>query len=140
VKAIHVATPRRSSLMHAPPSSPAGSRSRRRASAHSPPTSSDQRRRGGRVWTQDQIDAALAALAGLIALEGHHCSVGDPAEGVILLPVSGPPPWLTRSGTTPSRARCLPAVDPTGPSRYHGPPLGGLAGGPVAPPGREPRT
>jgi predicted nuclease with RNAse H fold len=94
----------------------------------------------GRVWTQDQIDAALAALAGLVALEGHHCSVGDPAEGVILLPVAGPPPRLTRSGTTPSRARCLPAVDPTGASRYHGPPLGGLAGGPVAPPGREPRT
>ncbi|MEA2669855.1 MAG: hypothetical protein QOG45_75 [Chloroflexota bacterium] len=94
----------------------------------------------GRVWTQDQIDAALAALAGLIALEGHHCSVGNPAEGVILLPVSGPPPRLTHSGTTPSRAPCLPAVDPTGPSRYHGQPLGGLAGGPVAPPGREPRT
>jgi hypothetical protein len=93
----------------------------------------------GRVRTQDQIDAALAALAGLVALEGHRCSVGDPAEGVMLLPVPGPPPRLSRSGATPSRARCLPAVDPTGPSRYHGPPLGGLAGGPVAPPGREPR-
>lgn len=37
--------------------------------------------------TPDQIDAALAALTGLIALDGGHCVVGDPDEGVILLPV-----------------------------------------------------
>ena len=37
--------------------------------------------------TPDQIDAALAALTGLIALKGGHCTVGDPNEGVILLPV-----------------------------------------------------
>jgi predicted nuclease with RNAse H fold len=37
--------------------------------------------------TADQIDAALAALTGLIALDGGHCGVGDPDDGVILLPV-----------------------------------------------------
>jgi predicted nuclease with RNAse H fold len=36
----------------------------------------------------DQVDAALGALTGLIALAGGHCAVGDPDEGVILLPVT----------------------------------------------------
>ena len=39
------------------------------------------------LTTADQVDAALAALTGLIALDGGHCAVGDPNEGVILLPV-----------------------------------------------------
>ena len=37
--------------------------------------------------TVDAVDAALAALTGLLALAGDSCTVGDPAEGVILLPV-----------------------------------------------------
>ena len=36
--------------------------------------------------TLDQIDAALAALTGIYALEGQACWRGDPAEGVIVLP------------------------------------------------------
>ena len=36
----------------------------------------------------DQVDAALGALTGAIALEGRSSAVGDPAEGVILLPVA----------------------------------------------------
>jgi predicted nuclease with RNAse H fold len=36
--------------------------------------------------TLDQIDAALAALTGLYALEGRACWRGNPAEGVIVLP------------------------------------------------------
>lgn len=43
--------------------------------------------RSPELATPDQIDAALAALTGLIALDGGHCAVGDPDEGVILLPV-----------------------------------------------------
>lgn len=35
----------------------------------------------------DQVDAALGALTGLIALEHRHSAVGAPDEGVILLPV-----------------------------------------------------
>ena len=34
----------------------------------------------------DRVDAGLAALTGLLALEGRWSSVGDPNEGVILLP------------------------------------------------------
>jgi predicted nuclease with RNAse H fold len=39
----------------------------------------------------DQIDAALAALTGLRALAGRSMAVGDPAEGVILLPARASP-------------------------------------------------
>jgi len=35
----------------------------------------------------DEIDATLAALTGLIALRGQFTAVGDPEEGVILLPI-----------------------------------------------------
>jgi predicted nuclease with RNAse H fold len=34
----------------------------------------------------DRVDAALAALTGLLALEGQWSCVGDPDEGMILLP------------------------------------------------------
>lgn len=34
----------------------------------------------------DQIDAALAALTGLVALLGHYQVLGDPLDGVIVLP------------------------------------------------------
>jgi predicted nuclease with RNAse H fold len=40
----------------------------------------------------DQVDAALGALTGLIGLTGGHCALGDPDEGVILLPVRRIPP------------------------------------------------
>jgi predicted nuclease with RNAse H fold len=35
----------------------------------------------------DQIDAALAALTGQMALQGESCAFGDPDEGVIVLPI-----------------------------------------------------
>lgn len=34
----------------------------------------------------DHIDAALAAMTGLLALDGHACWQGEPSEGVIVLP------------------------------------------------------
>jgi predicted nuclease with RNAse H fold len=34
----------------------------------------------------DQIDAALAAVTGLVALSGRSSALGDPVEGVIVLP------------------------------------------------------
>jgi predicted nuclease with RNAse H fold len=37
--------------------------------------------------TPDRVDAALGALTGLIALEDGHCTVGEPNEGLIVLPV-----------------------------------------------------
>ena len=56
--------------------------------------------------TLDLVDAALAALTGLIALDGRHSGVGDPEEGVILLPVrtlplTPLPPEADRSAVGP---------------------------------------
>ena len=42
------------------------------------------------VRTLDQVDAALAALTGLLVLDGKHTFLGDGAEGVIVLPVTAP--------------------------------------------------
>jgi predicted nuclease with RNAse H fold len=39
----------------------------------------------------DQVDAALAALTGLLALRGRSTSLGDPKEGTIVLPASSLP-------------------------------------------------
>jgi predicted nuclease with RNAse H fold len=51
----------------------------------------------------DQVDAALCALAGLYALEGRFCWAGDPAEGVIVLPclasdLATRVPWASSRG------------------------------------------
>ena len=35
----------------------------------------------------DALDAALAALTGVLALAGSYTGIGDPAEGVIVLPI-----------------------------------------------------
>jgi predicted RNase H-like nuclease len=43
-----------------------------------------------RLRSTDAVDAALAALTGLLALEGKFWTVGDATEGVIVLP--GKPP------------------------------------------------
>jgi predicted nuclease with RNAse H fold len=56
------------------------------------------------LTTLDLIDAALCALTGLIGLSGGHSALGDPDEGVILLPVATLPahrlvPGLTRPPT-----------------------------------------
>ncbi len=44
-----------------------------------------------RLSSLDQIDAALAAFTGLMALEGICVALGDPAEGVIILPARSLP-------------------------------------------------
>ena len=64
--------------------------------------------------TLDRVDAALGALTGVIALAGSHSVLGDPDEGVILLPIprvpqtplhaSGATNVASRSATT-TRAR-----------------------------------
>jgi predicted nuclease with RNAse H fold len=41
--------------------------------------------------TVDAIDAALAALTGVLALEGSFASLGQPSEGVIVVPVASLP-------------------------------------------------
>jgi predicted nuclease with RNAse H fold len=71
-----------------------------RGGLRSPKTSKQEFRRGvlsaagiasDELGTADAVDAALGALTGLIALDGGHCAVGDPNEGVILVPVRIPP-------------------------------------------------
>ncbi len=44
-------------------------------------------RRAEGLASTDQVDATLAALTGAVALEGGFTAVGDPEEGVIVLPV-----------------------------------------------------
>jgi hypothetical protein len=55
----------------------------------------------------DQVDAALAALTGALALEGSWTAIGDPLESVILLPVDEVP-----AGRLPRRPA---GVDNSGP-------------------------
>jgi predicted nuclease with RNAse H fold len=40
-----------------------------------------------RLTTADAVDAALAALTGLLALDGTFSAVGEPSDGLIVLPV-----------------------------------------------------
>lgn len=54
--------------------------------------------RTDQLRTTDQLDAALAALTGLHVLAGRESHLGDPAEGVIVLPVVAPAPRY-RPGT-----------------------------------------
>jgi predicted nuclease with RNAse H fold len=51
--------------------------------------------------TLDQVDAALAALTGILVIEGKHTFLGDDAEGVIVLPVAAPLPRYL-PGPTPT--------------------------------------
>jgi predicted nuclease with RNAse H fold len=55
-----------------------------------------------RLPTMDRIDAALAALTGVLAREGEASFLGDRAEGVILLPVATLP--TTRLRRDPASA------------------------------------
>ena len=41
--------------------------------------------------TVDRVDAALAALTGILALGGEATFLGDPREGMVLIPVAEPP-------------------------------------------------
>jgi hypothetical protein len=49
----------------------------------------------------DLVDAALAALTGLEALDGNYCAVGDPREGVIVLPARQLPSGRYQAGPNP---------------------------------------
>jgi predicted nuclease with RNAse H fold len=51
--------------------------------------------------TADLIDAALAAVTGLFALRGECVAIGDPDEGVIVLPAAALPPHPYRRCTQP---------------------------------------
>jgi predicted nuclease with RNAse H fold len=54
-----------------------------------------------RLRSRDLIDAALCALTGLFALAGEFVGVGDPEEGVIVLPTRARPAEAYRRCTQP---------------------------------------
>jgi predicted nuclease with RNAse H fold len=58
---------------------------------------------GGELWFRriEEIDAAAAALAAHRYAVGHACWVGDPAEGVIVLPGSRLPELFSVEGAVP---------------------------------------
>jgi predicted nuclease with RNAse H fold len=59
--------------------------------------------------TQDRIDAALAALTGILALTNQGTSIGDPVDGFLVLPVKALPLRLTVEGG-PARLPRRPSV------------------------------
>jgi predicted nuclease with RNAse H fold len=58
---------------------------------------------GGELWHRriEEIDALAAALAAHRYAVGHACWVGDPAEGVIVLPGSRLPEKFSGQGVIP---------------------------------------
>ena len=58
----------------------------------------------------DQVDAALAALTGLYALERRFSAPGDPKEGQIVVPFATLPPRPYRRGESPTLERRQPAL------------------------------
>jgi predicted nuclease with RNAse H fold len=54
--------------------------------------------------SMDQVDAALAALTGLLALEGRFSAPGDPKDGLIVVPVRNLPARPYRRGERTRRA------------------------------------
>ena len=62
---------------------------------------------GGDLWHRriDEIDAAAAALAAHRYAVGHACWVGEPAEGVVVLPGYELPDRFTSEGVLPPVAR-----------------------------------
>jgi predicted nuclease with RNAse H fold len=70
-----------------------------------------------KLRSADQVDAALAAFTGLRALSGRFTALGDPLEGVIVVPAHAlPPPPYRRCERPPRRTRQphLPGLAPCG--------------------------
>jgi hypothetical protein len=67
------------------------------------------------LTTLDLVDAALAALTGLLALRGDFTAVGEPDEGVIVVPVRPVPTAPYRRAEEPPRRDpqlALPGLSP----------------------------
>jgi predicted nuclease with RNAse H fold len=60
------------------------------------------------LTTIDRVDAALAALTGLLVLDGKRFAPGDPTEGVIVVPAASLPAHpYKRAAATPAAATPL---------------------------------
>jgi Protein of unknown function (DUF429) len=64
----------------------------------------------GTLRSADQVDAALAALTGLFALERRFSAPGDPKEGKIVLPAATLPAHPYRRAAAPTRERDQPSL------------------------------
>src|SRR3954454_4967569 len=62
---------------------------------------------GGELWFRriEEVEAAACALAARRYAVGHACWVGDPAEGVIVLPGSRLPEGFSADGVVPAVPR-----------------------------------
>lgn len=68
-----------------------------------------------RFRSADQVDAALAALTGVRALQGRSSALGDPKEGVIVLPANRLPAHAYRRCDAPAKVQSqqhLPGLTP----------------------------
>jgi predicted nuclease with RNAse H fold len=65
---------------------------------------------GDALRSPDQVDAALAALTGLLALRGRCTTLGDPREGVIALPARTLPARPYRRCPSPPKDQLQPRL------------------------------
>ena len=86
----------------------------------------------GGLRSTDQIDAALAALTGLFALRGRFSALGDPREGVIVLPSSRLPARPYAPCDAPERPEPQPHLPGLSPCRCGDPSCAELTGGEFA--------
>jgi len=81
----------------------------------------------------DQVDAALAALTGLLALERRFSAPGDPAEGVIVLPAPTLPARAYRRGEEAAESGGQPTLPGLAACRCGDPACGALTAREFAP-------
>jgi hypothetical protein len=81
----------------------------------------------------DQVDAALAALTGLFALERRFSAPGDPREGKIVLPSATLPARPYRRATAPAPPREQPPLPGLAPCACGDPACTALTGREFAP-------
>jgi predicted nuclease with RNAse H fold len=82
--------------------------------------------------SMDQVDAALAALTGLFALRGRFSALGDPREGVIVLPSARLPARPYAPCDAPPKQDGQPHLPGLSPCRCGDPTCGELTGGEFA--------
>ncbi len=81
----------------------------------------------------DQVDAALAALTGLFALERRFSAPGDPLEGRIVVPAASLPAHPYRRGEAPRPPDPQPPLPGLAPCRCGDPACTALTAGEFAP-------
>jgi len=86
----------------------------------------------GQLRSADQVDAALAAVTGLRAMQGRFSALVDPKEGVIVLPTHRLPPQAYRRCDRPPAPERQPHLPGLSPCRCGDPSCGELTAGEFA--------